>query len=221
MHALNIKENDMKGLVQHGRIAILIFGTLLGLAAAARPAAAQSKPGEPIDLSRPGNELQPPTGEDEHNLAVSGFGVGGYTYDGKTGNNSASASKLAVSLFRELTDYVYVFGQLTTSISHEGGEELTTEIEIDNLLVSLTPPGASNLSLTFGTLDAPLGFERDDEVLLFPPSTSFNFELARPSKLTGLFGNWTLSRNVELTGLVSNGWDAPLDQNHGKTGGIR
>jgi hypothetical protein len=34
----------MKGLVQHGRIAILVFGTLLGLAAAARPAAAQSKP---------------------------------------------------------------------------------------------------------------------------------------------------------------------------------
>ena len=113
------------------------------------------------------------------------------------------AGKVAVSLFRELTDNLYVFGQLTTSIRDEGGEEPATEIEIDNLLVSFTPPGASNLNLTFGTLDAPVGFERDDEVLLFTPSTSFNFELARPAKLTGLFGTWALSRRVDLTALVA------------------
>ena len=89
---------------------------------------------------------------------------------------------MAVSLFRELTDHLYVFGQLTTSIPDEGDAEPATEIEIDNLLVSFTPPGASNVNLTFGTLDAPIGFERDDEVLLFTPSTSFNFELARPGQ---------------------------------------
>ena len=122
--------------------------------------------------------------------------MGRYTYDGKTGDNSFGAGKVAVSLFRELTDNLYVFGQLTTSIADEGDEEPATEIEIDNLLVSFTPPGASNLNLTFGTLDAPVGFERDDEVLLLTPSTSFNFELARPAKLTGLFGTWTLSRRV-------------------------
>ena len=211
----------MRRLRQHGRIAILTLGALLGFAAAPRPAEAQGKPGRPIDLNGSGNELEPTTGEDEHPLSVSGFGVGGYTYDGKTGDNSASAGKVAVSLFRELTDRVYVFGQLTTSIADEGEGEPTTEIEIDNLLVSLTPPGASSLDLTFGTLDAPLGFERDDEVLLFTPSTSFNFELARPAKLTGLVGTWTMSPKLELTGLVSNGWDAALDQNHGKTGGVR
>ena len=117
--------------------------------------------------------------------------MGGYTYDGRTDDNSFAAGKIAVSLFRELTDNLYVFGQLTTAIADEGDEEPATEIEIDNLLVSFTPQGASNLNLTFGTLDAPVGFERDDEVLLFTPSTSFNFELARPAKLTGLFGTWT------------------------------
>ena len=126
-----------------------------------------------------------------------------------------------MSLFRELTDNLYVFGQLTTSLSDEGDEEPATEIEIDNLLVSFTPPGASNLSLTFGTLDAPLGFERDDEVLLLTPTTSFNFELARPAKLTGLFGTWTLSPKVDLTALAANGWDSPVDPNHGKTVGAR
>lgn len=211
----------MRELPQHARIGILLVGVLTGLVAAARPASAQSKSGVPLDLTRPAGDVQVSAGEDDHTLAISGFGVGGYTYDGKTGDNSASAGKLAVSLFREVSDHAYVFGQLTTSVSNEGDGEASTEVEIDNLLVSVTPAGASNLNLTFGTLDAPVGFERDDEVLLFTPSTSFNFELARPSKLTGLFANWTLSRRVELTGLVSNGWDAALDQNHGKTGGVR
>jgi hypothetical protein len=130
---------------------------------------------------------------------------------------------VAVALFRELTDNLYVFGQLTTSISDEAapGEEPATEIEIDNLLVSFTPKGASNLNLTFGTLDAPIGFERDDEVLLLTPTTSFNFELARPAKLTGLFGTYTLSRTADLTAMVANGWDSPVDVNHGKTVGAR
>lgn len=205
----------MRGLTRSGRIVIL----LLGLAAG--NAAAQVTPDQPVTLEGTGNDVQPVTGEDQHALAISGFGVAGYTYDGKTDDNSFSAGKVAVSLFRELTDHLYVFGQLTTSIQDAGAAEPATEIEIDNLLVSFTPPGSSNVNLTFGTLDAPVGFERDDEVLLFTPSTSFNFELARPAKLTGLFGTWTLSRRADLTGFVANGWDTPIDPNHGKTVGAR
>lgn len=204
----------MQGLVRSGHLAIFVLGL-------AGTAAAQDDTTQPVTLDAPGGDVQPVTGEDEHPLVISGFGVGGYTYDGRTGDNSAAAGKVAVSLFRELTDHLYVFGQLTTSLSDEGDEEPTTEIEIDNLLVSFTPPGASNLSLTFGTLDAPLGFERDDEVLLLTPTTSFNFELARPAKLTGLFGTWTVNRRVDLTALAANGWDSPLDLNHGKTVGAR
>jgi len=204
----------MRGLVRSGRLAILILGLAAGRAAA------QGKSDQPVHLDDSG-DVQPVTGEAEHALSVSGFGVGGYTYDGRTGDNSAAAGKIAVSLFRELSDNLYVFGQLTTSISDAGSGEPTTETEIDNLLVSFTPPGASNFNLTFGTLDAPIGFERDDEVLLLTPSTSFNFELARPAKLTGLFGTWTLSRKLDLTALAANGWDSPLDPNHGKTVGAR
>lgn len=208
----------MRGPVPFSRLAILIV--MLGLAGPTATAAAQDTI-QPVDLGENGDDLQPMTGEDEHPLTISGFGVGGYTYDGKTGDNSAAAGKIAVSLFRELSDNLYVFGQLTTLLTDEGDEEPTTEIEIDNLLVSFTPPGASNLALTFGTLDAPLGFERDDEVLLLTPTTSFNFELARPAKLTGLFATWSLDPKVDLTALAANGWDSPLDPNHGKTVGAR
>jgi hypothetical protein len=207
----------MRGLVRHSQIAII----LLGLAGITARAAAQGKPDQPINLGNPGADIQPVPGEDEHSLAISGFGVGGYTYDGRTNDNSFSAGKIAVALFRELSDNLYVFGQLTTSISAEAGGEPTTETEIDNLLVSFTPPGASNVNLTFGTLDAPIGFERDDEVLLFTPSTSFNFDLARPGKITGLLGTWALNRKVDLSALLANGWDSPLDPNHGKTAGVR
>ncbi|HEY7637245.1 MAG TPA: outer membrane beta-barrel protein [Gemmatimonadales bacterium] len=204
----------MRGLVRSSHLAIII----LGLTAAG--AAAQGKPDRPIKLGDSG-DLQEATGEERHSLAITGFGVAGYTLDGKTSDNSFSAGKVAVSVFRELTDNLYVFGQLTTSISNEEEGEPTTETEIDNLLVSFTPPKLSNLSLTLGTLDAPVGFERDDEVLLFTPSTSFNFELGRPAKLTGLFGTYTLSRKADLTAFVANGWDTPLDPNHGKTVGAR
>ena len=204
----------MRGLVRSSRLAIIILGFT------AVTAAAQNQPDQPIQLGDSG-DIQAVTGEDQHPLSITGFGVGGYTYDGRTGNNSASAGKLAASLFRELTDNLYVFGQLTTSISDEEGGAPVTEIEIDNLLLSFTPPRLTNLSLTFGTLDAPVGFERDDEVLLLTPTTSFNFELGRPSKLTGVFGTWTLSRRADLTGMVANGWDSPLDPNKGKTVGVR
>ena len=171
----------MQGFVRSGRLAILI----LGLAGITAKVAAQGKPDQPVDLTASG-DVEPVTGENEHALSITGFGVGGYTYDGKTNDNSFAAGKVAVSLFRELTDNLYVFGQLTTSISDEAGGEPVTETEIDNL-----------------------------------PSTSFNFELARPAKLTGLFAGWTLSRKLDLTALVANGWDTPLDPNHGKTVGAR
>src|SRR5712691_7840694 len=96
--------NDMRGLVRHGRIAII----LLGLAGITARAAAQGKPDQPVNLGDSGTGIQPVPGEDEHSLTVSGFGVGGYTYDGRTGDNSAAAGKIAVSLFRELSDNLYV-----------------------------------------------------------------------------------------------------------------
>lgn len=150
-------------------------------------------------------------------LAVSGFGVAGYQYDARTSDNSFGAGKLAVGLFRELGDYTYVYGQLTTAVSDEG----ETESEIDNLLVSASIPGASAVSFTLGKLDLPIGFERDDEPLQFLASPSYNFELARPVKLVGVMGAWSATPQVRLTGFLFNGWDDEGETNHGKTVGAR
>jgi hypothetical protein len=127
-----------------------------------------------------------------------------------------------VALFREITSRAYVFGQLTTALAEaEGGGEPTTETEIDNLLFSMVPPGASNVAVNFGKIDLPIGFERDDEPLNFLVSPSFNFELARPVKMVGLEGAWRPSPKTGLEAFLFNGWDTDLDPNHGKSGGAR
>jgi hypothetical protein len=199
-------------------VALLLFGTF----AAAAPAAAQ-QPADtldrPIDLGNQAGDL----GEgDRFPLQITGFGVGDYSYAGRTGDNSFAASKVALGVFREITSHAYVFGQLTTALQQpEAGGDVSTDVEIDNLLLSVVPAGASNVSLEFGKLDLPIGFERDDEPLNFLVSPSFNFDLARPVKMVGVEGSWSPTPKAGLSGFVFNGWGTDLEPNHGKTGGLR
>jgi Putative beta-barrel porin-2, OmpL-like. bbp2 len=157
-------------------------------------------------------DLSALTGENQRPLQITGFAVGDYTYDGRTHDNSFSASTIAVSLFKEVTDQIWFFGQLTTS---EDGTE------IDNLIASWTPAGAPQFNLSAGKFDAPIGFERDDAPLNLQISRSFVSDLSRPTKLVGLVGRWAVSPQVDVTAMLSNGWDADISQNHGKTGGVR
>jgi hypothetical protein len=168
-------------------------------------------------------DLESLTGENARPLRITGFGIGSYTYDGKTRDNSFAAGKIALSVFRELNDYLWIFGQLTTALEapEAGSDEIPTSTEIDNLIVSATVPGATNLNFSFGKFDVPVGFERDDEPLNLQATTSFNYELARPAKMVGLVGRWALSPTLDVTALVSNGWDSQIDPNHAKSGAVR
>jgi hypothetical protein len=159
--------------------------------------------------------------EERPALVISGFAVGLGSFDRNLRENTFTGSKVALSLFRPWSDQLYLFGQLTTHVERHDSGEAHTHVEIDNLIVNWTPPGASALTLSFGRFDAPIGYERDDEPLTLIPTTSFNFELARPVKFTGLMARYTLSPRVALVGLVANGWDSEIDNNSGKTGGIR
>lgn len=162
------------------------------------------------------------TFQDTHPLTVSGFAVGTYDWDRNARSNTFAGSKIALSVFRPWSDHLYLFAQLTTTLlTDEATGEPVTELEIDNLLVSWTPPGASALTFDFGRFDAPIGFERDDEPLNLLPTNSFNFELARPGKLTGVVARYAASPRVSVTGYVANGWEVPLDNNRGKTAGVR
>ena len=154
-------------------------------------------------------------------LAVSGFAVGLGSYDRNLGTNTASGSKIALSVFRPWSDHLYLFGQLTTHLEVPDSGEAETHVEIDNLIINWTPPGASALTLSFGRFDAPIGYERDDEPLNLIPTTSFNFELARPVKFTGLMARYTANPHLQVIGLVANGWNAEADNNTGKTAGLR
>ena len=155
-------------------------------------------------------------------VAVSGFAVATYDWDRNARTNTFAGSKIALSLFRPWSDNLYLFGQLTTHLhTDEVTGEPATEIEIDNLIVSWTPPGASSWSFTFGRFDAPIGFERDDEPLNLLPTNSFNFEFARPAKLTGAIARYVATPSIAMAAYVANGWQVELDNNRGKTAAVR
>ncbi|HXO84796.1 MAG TPA: outer membrane beta-barrel protein [Gemmatimonadales bacterium] len=154
-------------------------------------------------------------------LTVSGFAVGNAGYDRNLEQGTAVASKIALSLFRAWSDNLYIFAQLTTHVSQHDTSAVHTHIEIDNLIINWTPPKLSALSLGFGRFDAPIGFERDDEPLNLVPTESFTFENARPVKLTGLLARYALNPKVSVLGLVANGWDVEIDNNNGKTAGLK
>lgn len=159
--------------------------------------------------------------EDKTPVVVSGFAVGLGTYDRNLAQTTAMGSKIALSLFRPWSDQLYLFGQLTTHLEGEDSGPPHTHIEIDNLIVNWTPARLSALSLSFGRFDAPIGFERDDEPLNLVPTTSFTFENARPAKFTGLMARYALNPRISVLGLVANGWSQEVDNNSGKTAGLK
>jgi len=159
--------------------------------------------------------------DDRSPLVVSGFAVGLGSYDRNLGQNTATGSKLALSLFRPWSDQLYLFGQLTTHLAVHDSTPAHTHIEIDNLIINWTPASASALTLSFGRFDAPIGYERDDEPLNLIPTGSFTSEFARPVKFTGLMARYTVNPRVALLGVVANGWNEEFDNNSGKTGGLR
>ncbi|HKJ03734.1 MAG TPA: outer membrane beta-barrel protein, partial [Longimicrobiales bacterium] len=212
-----------------GHRVLRIGAVALALAWGGLSPAALRAQDRPIQLGSPqGGSVDELTGEDRDPLQVTGFGVGDFSWDPRSGDNTARAGKLAVAFFRELSDRFWFFGQLTTALAsgdEEGdaavGDEVPTEIEIDNFLVNFTPSPGSGLSLAAGKFDVPVGFERDDEPLNFQASSSYNFELARPAKMVGLVGRWSVNPSVDLTAMLGNGWDAQVDANKQKTGGMR
>jgi hypothetical protein len=157
----------------------------------------------------------PVTFEEPQPVSISGFGVATADYNRDARANSFAAGKLAVAFFKPVGD-AYFFGQLTTAM-----ENGATTTEIDNLIVSWTPGGATRWTIAAGRFDAPIGFERDDEPLNLIATSSFNFEFARPSKLTGAIVRYAASPKVEVAAGLANGWDAPEDNNRGKTGLVR
>ncbi|MGH7537001.1 MAG: outer membrane beta-barrel protein [Gemmatimonadales bacterium] len=163
------------------------------------------------------------TFQESRAVTVSGFAVGTYEWDRNARANTFAGSKVALSLFRPWSDNLYLFGQLTTHLEapEDSAGEAQTHIEIDNLIVSWTPPGAASLTLALGRFDAPLGFERGDEPLNLVPTNGFNFALARPAKLTGAIARYTASPRWAIAAYVANGWNAELDVNRGKTAGVR
>jgi hypothetical protein len=182
-----------------------LCAVLLGLTV--RVAAAQ---GVPITL------------EDAPSVAVAGYAVGSANYDrlGPNGpTNSFSGDKIALTLYEQAGGDVYFYGQLTTTLSP--GVTSSVGIDIDHLYVIWTPHTMASWSFEFGRLPIPGGVENDDEPLNFVPMSSFLFQFARPSAITGAIARFTPVGNFQFVFAVADAWDVEQAINNGKTGVVR
>jgi hypothetical protein len=158
----------------------------------------------------------PVTFEETQPVTVTGFAVASANYDRVARTNSFEANTISLSLFKPVGD-AYLFGQLTTTLADDG----SVGIDIDHIILAWTPHSASEWTFEFGRLHAPLGFEQDDAPLNFLPTSSFNFQFARPSAFTGAIIRYTPARHFGFVAAVANGWDIELDNNRGKTAALR
>ncbi len=215
---------------------VCLLGLALLVIALAHPGAAPGQEEEiALDSLEQAVDLDQEMDEMLSQFRIGGFGVGSFGYQSGTDQSSLSVTKLSLSVFKRSGAQFSFFGQLTTLFELEGsggqpeegaevgeGEEgRGLETEIDNLIISFTPSAAPGLAVWFGRFDAPLGFERDDEPLNLQPTTSFNFEFARPVKLSGLLVGYTPLPQLSVAGYLVNGWDTAFDNNSGKTVGAR
>lgn len=187
----------------------------------AASAMAQSEtPVSPESLDSGADSVLPGSG-----LLLNGFGVATYNFNINTSQNSFGASALAVSLFKNITDNLSAFGQLTASrpapspfLGATPDTSLSTDI--DNLQLTWVPSSASGLAVTFGKFDSPLAIERDDAPLNYQATSSFTFDYARPVKFTGLMVHDAFSPGFEGWAIVANGWDNDIDNNSAKTAAL-
>lgn len=161
--------------------------------------------------------------EPSHALSINGFGVGSYTYNLNTDQNSFEPSALAVAFSKLISDRISVFAQLTISrqaaspFLADQGQSADVSTDIDNLQLTWVPSAQSGLQITLGKFDSPLAIERDDAPLNFQATSSFTFQFARPIKFSGIQIHEAFSEHFEGWVIVANGWDVDRDNNKAKT----
>ena len=138
----------------------LLHIPLLGilLAAPAIPVPAQTE--TPVTPDAPSSPARPAValfGEgSDRALSITAFGVGSYTYDVNSNQNSFSPDAFAVAFSKLISDHFSIFAQLTAAreapspFLADAGESNDISTDIDNLQLSWVPSSDLGLEVTFG-----------------------------------------------------------------------
>jgi hypothetical protein len=199
----------------------------LALLLAVGSAGAQTAVETPVSIDVPNRGALSLGDDPNRRLIINGFGALGASFNNNTGESSIESSALALSLFKELSDQVSIFAQLTASRASaspfladqpQGSRDINTDI--DNLQLRWQPVSTSGFDLVVGKFDSPLAIERDDAPLNFQATSSFTFDFARPVKFTGIQVHDAFSPSFEGFAIVSNGADLDTDNNKSKTAAL-
>jgi hypothetical protein len=183
----------------------------------------------PVSFGPDGAGAAPITlGDDSgRRLVINGFGALAASFNNNTGESSFDPSTLALSFFKELSDRVSVFAQLTAAreaaspfLADPPPASRDVETDIDNLQLRFQPSLTSGLDIVVGKFDSPLAIERDDAPLNFQATSSFTFDFARPVKFSGIQLHDSFSPSFEGFAILSNGADVDADNNKAKTAAL-
>ncbi|MBI4383758.1 MAG: outer membrane beta-barrel protein [Nitrospinae bacterium] len=108
----------------------------------------------------------------------------------------------------------HVWGAASVEIGrHDGG----TETELHTGEVHLIAPIGNGIDFTLGKFLSPVSFEQEDAPLMLQATHSLVYQFASPAEMTGLMVTYPFLENLEVRGVVFNGWNQQEDNNSSKS----
>lgn len=171
-----------------------------------------------------------------HETIITGYAVTSYRYNNNGvghghgnelhfGQDAPDTKEFGFNLMevgftKRFSDYAWVAAAMEVGQhSHEGDTE--TEIELDAGEIHLVAPFGNGIDFTLGKFNSPVSFEPEDAPLLLQASHSLVYQFASPAKMTGLLVTYPILENLEVRGIVFNGWNQDGDNNDAKSGGFQ
>lgn len=164
--------------------------------------------------------------EDMPKFKISGF-VDASFYDEEYATSSFTLDEVEIDIKGTLSEKLTLradlnYREVDTDSDSDGIEDLTSdEIFEQGYLTYAADLGGTNVDLTFGKFNIPMGFELLDPVDMYQYSHSLIFNYGIPTNVTGAMVSSKLTEMLDLSLYYVNGWDINSDNNNSKTVGGR
>lgn len=164
----------------------------------------------------------------ERQTLITGYFVTSYRYNDNGvshghgnemhfGQDSAETRNFGFDAFnlgftKRFSDYLWVASSLEVGM-HDGAAE--TNLHIGE--VHLVAPVGNGIDFTVGKFLSPVSFEKEDAPFQLQASNSLTYQFASPAEMTGLMVTYPFFENVNVKGIVFNGWNQNADNNKAKS----
>lgn len=133
---------------------------------------------------------------------VTGFVDASLFYDDGSGNATFGLDQVELDVERTLGETAVIRADLEWVKDGDGWAQ-----DLEQGYVDWRPAFASDLTLTMGKFNAPMGFELLDPHEMYQFSHALVFDYGIPTNLTGAMAAYPLGERFALSAWLVNGWD--------------